>query len=154
MTPLGARSRDRASRVNPGDQIAALFLAGARKVNLYSFAIIFVGVVLTAAGQLLFKAGANNLHAVVLNWLNPIRSGLTVVLEPHICLGFTCFVVSAGVWLVALSRVPVSVAYPMLSIGYVINAIAAYYLFGEALSQMKIVGISVIMIGVMLVSKG
>ena len=42
--------------------------------------------------------------------------------------------VSLFVWILGLSRVPVSVAYPLLSVGYVVNAIAAHYLFGEAVT--------------------
>jgi multidrug transporter EmrE-like cation transporter len=53
----------------------------------------------------------------------------------------------------ALSRVPVSIAYPMLSIGYVINAFIAYHWFGEPLSAQKLLGIGLIIIGVVLVTR-
>jgi len=46
-----------------------------------------------------------------------------------------------------------SLAYPMLSIGYVVNAIAAYYLFGESLSVMRITGIFIIIVGVYLIAQ-
>ena len=52
----------------------------------------------------------------------------------------------------ALSRVPVSIAYPMLSIGYVVNAFVAYYWFGEPLMVQKMVGIGVIIVGLVLVA--
>ena len=52
-----------------------------------------------------------------------------------------------------LSRVPVSIAYPMLSIGYVVNAVAAYYLFGESLGLSRWLGIGFIIVGVYLVSR-
>ena len=45
------------------------------------------------------------------------------------------------VWILALSRVEVSVAYPMLSIGYVVNAVAAYFLFGEAVTLQRLLGV-------------
>jgi multidrug transporter EmrE-like cation transporter len=122
-------------------------------VNPVSFAIISIGIVLSAIGQLLLKAGANHLHALALTWSSPVQSFFSVLLERHVFFGLTCFVVSAAVWLVALSRVAVSVAYPMLSLGYAINAVAAYYLFDEALSRTKIAGIGVIMLGVLLISK-
>jgi multidrug transporter EmrE-like cation transporter len=53
----------------------------------------------------------------------------------------------------ALSRVPVSIAYPMLSIGYVVSAIAAYFLFGEALGVTRWLGIGFIVVGVWLISR-
>jgi len=57
------------------------------------------------------------------------------------------------VWILALSRVPVSVAYPMLSIGYIVNALAAWWLFGESLGAQKLVGIGFIVVGVFLVAR-
>ncbi|MFN8988267.1 MAG: SMR family transporter, partial [Burkholderiales bacterium] len=74
-------------------------------------------------------------------------------LQPHILLGLGCYGVSVIVWIMALSRVPVSVAYPLLSIGYIVNAFAAWHLFGESLSAQKLVGIAVICVGVWLVAK-
>jgi multidrug transporter EmrE-like cation transporter len=57
------------------------------------------------------------------------------------------------VWILALSRVEVSIAYPMLSIGYVVNAIAAWMLFGEDLNMARVAGIGVIIVGVWLVAR-
>ncbi|MFN5192413.1 MAG: SMR family transporter, partial [Burkholderiales bacterium] len=74
-------------------------------------------------------------------------------LQPHILLGLGCYGVSVIVWIMALSRVPVSVAYPLLSIGYIVNAFAAWHLFGESLTAQKLVGIAVICVGVWLVAK-
>ena len=48
--------------------------------------------------------------------------------------GLLCYVVSVAVWLLVLSRVEVSFAYPLLSVGYIVNAVAGYYLFQENLS--------------------
>jgi drug/metabolite transporter (DMT)-like permease len=62
-------------------------------------------------------------------------------------------VVSVAVWIVGLSRVPVSIAYPMLSVGYIVNAVAAWYLFGESLTAQKLAGIGFIVCGVYLVAR-
>ena len=107
-----------------------------------SFAFILTGVLLNAGAQLLLKAGTN---------ARPL--GLELAIEPHIMGGLACYVVSVVLWVVALSKVPVSIAYPMLSIGYIVNAIAAHYLFGETLSSMRIAGIGVIIVGVFLVAR-
>jgi multidrug transporter EmrE-like cation transporter len=68
-------------------------------------------------------------------------------------IGLTCYGVSVVLWLGALSRVPVSVAYPMLSAGYVVNAIAAAFLFGEALTVPKIAGILLVVAGVVVLAR-
>ena len=111
-------------------------------MSLASFAFILVGVLLNAAAQLLLKAGTNAM---------PL--GLRLALEPHILGGLACYVISVVVWVIALSRVPVSIAYPMLSIGYVVNAIAAWYLLGETLTPMRLTGIGIIIVGVFVVAR-
>jgi len=47
----------------------------------------------------------------------------------------------------------VSIAYPMLSIGYVVNAVAAWALFGELLSAMRLTGIGIIIVGVYVLAR-
>ena len=111
-------------------------------MTLLSFSLILVGVLLNAGAQLLLKAGTNAM---------PL--GIRLALEPHILAGLACYVVSVVVWVVALSRVPVSMAYPMLSIGYVVNAVAAHYLLGEAVTTMRLVGIGIIILGVFVVAR-
>ena len=111
-------------------------------MSLVSFAFILTGVLLNAGAQLLLKAGTN---------ARPL--GVALAIEPHILAGLACYVVSVVVWVIALSRVPVSIAYPMLSIGYVVNAIAAYYLLGEAVTPMRLAGIAIIIAGVFLVAR-
>ena len=111
-------------------------------MTLFSFSFILAGVLLNAGAQLLLKAGTNAM---------PLS--LRLAIEPHILAGLACYVVSVVVWVVGLSRVPVSIAYPMLSIGYVVNAIAAYYLLGEAVTPMRMAGIAVIIAGVFIVAR-
>jgi multidrug transporter EmrE-like cation transporter len=76
-----------------------------------------------------------------------------LVLNPPIIAGLFCYAISVVVWILALARVEVSVAYPMLSVGYVLNALAAWWLFGENLSATRIAGIGIILIGVWLVAR-
>jgi multidrug transporter EmrE-like cation transporter len=119
-------------------------------MNATSFALILTGVLLNAAAQLLLKAGTNAFGVLTLTREQWIGTTFAVATNPHIVAGLACYVVSVGVWIGALSRVEVSVAYPMLSIGYVVNALAAWYLFGEALSVQRWLGIGFIVIGVWL----
>lgn len=112
------------------------------------------GVLLNAAAQLALKAGTNSLGVLSASSVKGVMSlVVTVALSPFILLGLLCYVLSVGIWIVALSRVDVSVAYPMLSIGYVVNAIAAAMLFGEAIGALRVAGIAVILIGVFLIAR-
>lgn len=118
-----------------------------------SFALILAGVLLNAIAQLLLKAGTNAVGHFEFSAANAVPIGVKLALEPHILGGIACYLVSLIVWIMALSRVEVSIAYPMLSIGYVVNAIAAWYLFGEAVGGMRLAGIGFIIVGVYLVAR-
>ncbi|QWT45289.1 SMR family transporter [Azospira inquinata] len=122
-------------------------------MNAISFALILTGVLLNAAAQLLLKAGTTAVGHFAFTLENALPMGLKLAFEPHIMGGLGCYVISVVVWIMALSRVPVSVAYPMLSIGYVVNALIAWQWFGEALSAPKLLGIGIIIVGVFLVAK-
>ena len=122
-------------------------------MSLISFALIIVGVVLNAVAQLLLKAGTNAVGHFEFQTNNIVPIGMQLVFQPYILGGMVCYAVSLVVWIMALSRVPVSIAYPMLSIGYVINALVAWHWLGEAISAQKMLGISFIILGVVLVTK-
>jgi len=118
-----------------------------------SFALILVGVLLNAAAQLLLKAGTNAVGSFAYSADNLFPVGWKLATQPFIAAGLACYVVSVVVWILALSRTEVSVAYPMLSIGYVLNALVAWYLFGEAVTPQRLAGIGIIILGVFVVAR-
>ncbi|MBZ4194783.1 MAG: EamA family transporter [Candidatus Contendobacter sp.] len=122
-------------------------------MNAASFALILTGVLLNAVAQLLLKAGTNTLGVITPTLSNAIPLSGAIVTNPHFLGGFACYGISVLVWILALSRVPVSIAYPMLSIGYVVNAFAAWYLFGEMLNSGRWIGIGFIIVGVYLLTR-
>lgn len=117
------------------------------------FPLILLGVLLNAGAQLLLKEGMRRVGHFSFAWSSVLPVGLKVAADPFVLAGLACYVVSVVVWLLVLSRVPVTFAYPMLSIGYIVNAIGARMLFGEALSTGRITGILVIIAGVFLVAQ-
>jgi multidrug transporter EmrE-like cation transporter len=122
-------------------------------MTFLSFSLVLCGVLLNAAAQLLLKAGTNQVGTYEFAAHNIPTIGAQLALEPHIMGGLVCYVVSVIVWIMALSRVEVSIAYPMLSIGYIVNAVAAWYLFGEAVTPVRLVGIAIIILGVVIVAR-
>ena len=119
----------------------------------FTFSLLMAGVLLNAVAQLLLKAGTNRVGEFAFTLDNIAPVGAKIATSPYILAGIGCYVVSLVVWILALSRVPVSVAYPLLSIGYIVNAVAAWMLFGESLTAQKLVGIGFIVIGVWLVAR-
>jgi multidrug transporter EmrE-like cation transporter len=122
-------------------------------VTWVAFSFLLTGVLLNAGAQLLLKAGTNALGVITLtreDWLDQFAR---MAVEPHVAGGIACYAVSVVVWIIGLSRVPVSIAYPMLSLGYIVNAIAAHYIFGESVTLARWLGIGFIIIGVWLVAR-
>ena len=122
-------------------------------MTLTVFSLLLSGVLLNAAAQLLLKAGTTRIGEFAFSAENIVPIGWQLATQPLIVAGLGCYVISVVVWILGLSRVPVSIAYPMLSIGYVIGAFAAWYLFGESLTAQKLIGIGFIIIGVYLVAR-
>jgi drug/metabolite transporter (DMT)-like permease len=72
---------------------------------------------------------------------------------PQLWFALFAYGVSLLVWLIGLSRVPVSQAYPLLSMGYVLNIGLAWWLLGEVPNVQRVVGTGVIVAGVVLVAR-
>ena len=115
--------------------------------------LILFGVLLNAAAQLFLKEGMRRIGHFEFVWANAIPIGIQAATNLFILGGLTCYVVSVVVWLLVLSRVEVSFAYPLLSVGYIVNAVAGYYLFQENLSVTRITGILIICVGVYFVTR-
>jgi multidrug transporter EmrE-like cation transporter len=117
------------------------------------FGLILTGVLLNAVAQLLLKAGARAFVGLTFSMDNLWPFAERALVNPPILVALVCYAASVVVWTLALVRVDVSVAYPMLSIGYVVNALMAWWLFGEQLTGTRVAGIAVIGMGVWLISR-
>jgi len=115
--------------------------------------LILAGVVLNTAAQIMLKVGMSRIGHFHLNVENFWPVVIQVITSLPIWGGLFCYGFSLAIWLVVLSRVQVSWAYPLASVGYVVTAMAAHFWLGEQLGPMRMVGIGIIMIGVFIVSK-
>ncbi len=122
-------------------------------MNIQTFGFILTGILLNAVAQLLLKKGTNAVGAIHLNAENWLSTGLQLATQLPIIGGLSCYVISVVVWIIGLSRVDVTIAYPLLSIGYIVNAIGAWYFLGEVLSLQRMLAIGIIIIGVALLVK-
>lgn len=118
-----------------------------------AFALVLTGVLLNATAQLLIKAGAATAGQFSFTAGQILRAGLHFATQWQILAGLACYAISVVVWILALTRVQVSIAYPMLSLGYVVTAFAAWWLFGESLTPQKLLGIAIIIAGVVLLAR-
>ncbi len=122
-------------------------------IQAHYLPLILSGVFLNALAQLALKQGAERLSGISLSIDNIIPLGIHTIFNVWIFLGLFLYGVSVILWILALSRVDVSYAYPLLSMGYIVVAIAGYFLFQEPLSAPKIFGITLIIAGVICLSR-
>jgi multidrug transporter EmrE-like cation transporter len=115
-------------------------------MNLQTVSLVLAAVLLNTAAQFVLKAGAQKLAQLGSpDWLQLL---MAAALSPHILGGLTMYVASFAVWIAVLAKLDVSVAYPMLSLGYVLAAVVAYFWLGEAFTLNKAVGITLVVAGV------
>jgi multidrug transporter EmrE-like cation transporter len=116
------------------------------------YGLILSTVILGASGQLCIKAGALKLGDIAPG-ANGILSFLLKVLQtPIILAGIGFWSISALLWIATLSKVDLTFAYPMLSLGYVIVFLGSWYLFNEPLSLPRLLGAVLVCLGVILIS--
>lgn len=117
------------------------------------FCLILACVIIGTSGQLLLKMGMDRVGEFSFSAQNIWPIALKIMSSPFVLLGIVCYALSLIVWLLVLSRSEVGYAYPLLSIGYVLTAILAYFLFGESLSLIRVLGIGMIMMGVFCITR-
>jgi drug/metabolite transporter (DMT)-like permease len=109
--------------------------------------ILIVAIMLGAAGQIALKAGINQL-----GHKPPVLTVLRSIFTPWVFLGFVCYGLSSLLYLVALSRLDLSYAYPLVSLSYVVVAFLSWRFLHETVPPLRIVGLAVVCIGVLLLA--
>ena len=114
---------------------------------IINYALILLNTLILVSGQFLWKFGMMNKE----NSFSSVGEVIKLLLSPYILSGLTMYGFATVLWLFILTRVPLSVAYPLQSLAYVFAVFGAYFIFNESLSIMKIAGVLLIIIGVSLI---
>lgn len=112
------------------------------KMTIQSVVLLFLNILLLLAGQVLWKIGLGKLSFSIMNLLQ----------SPYIWAGLVLYAAATYLWLKVLSIVPLSIAYPIQSVVYILALIPAIFLFGEYVPWTRWAGCCVILIGVFLVT--
>ena len=115
--------------------------------------LILLGVFLNASAQIALKQGMRDIGPFAFSPENLIPVGVKIIFNPFVVAGLFCYVVSVVVRLMVLSRVEVSYAYPLLSVGYIVAVFAGKTFFGESLGPERWAGVLVICLGVYLITR-
>ena len=116
-----------------------------------NFFLIFLSVALNCAGQVLMRKAMLDIGEVGSH--PAAHMAMLMVSHAFLWLALLCYGVSVLVWMAVLSKVEVSYAFPLGSIGYVIVAVLGYMFLGEQVSPLRLLGIVIICIGVFVVSR-
>lgn len=122
-------------------------------MRVSDFSLLMCGVLLNTGAQLGLKAATRATGPINVAVGNMRPAAIALAGEPAFWAALAAYGLSVLVWIIGLSRVPVSQAYPLLSLGYVVTAVLAWWLLGEALSAARMTGIGIIIVGVVLVTR-
>ncbi len=116
-----------------------------------NYLLVFASVLLAVAAQLMMKYGMNLFGKFPISQI--IYKIIPMVLNPWVFTGFVLFGLSSIIWLAVLSRMDLSLVYPMVSLAYIVVALASMILFKENVNLVRWIGIFVICFGVFLISR-
>ena len=122
-------------------------------MRLADFSWLMTGVVLNSFAQLGLKMATQTTGVIEGTRRGMWLAGQQLATSVAFWLALTAYGLSVAVWVVGLSRTPVSQAYPVLSVGYIIAALLAWIVLGESVSLARWGGIALIIAGVLLVSR-
>ena len=114
---------------------------------LMAVAILLVAIALGAVGQIFLKAGIQKLGVHP-----PPMRVLASIATPMVAGGFVCYGLSSLLYLLAISRLDLSYAYPMVAFSYVLVAVLSYWFFHDVPPPMRVAGLAIILVGVMVVA--
>lgn len=125
---------------------------GQRASSIISVALLLVSVGFAVAGQLMLKAAMNAVGRIGTSEVQAAGEYLArAAREPRLWGGLTLFGVSAAFWLVVLSRVPLSLAYPFVGVSYIAVVFLARFALHEPVPPLRWVGVVVVAVGIAIV---
>jgi len=120
-----------------------------------SILLILLSIVIAVGGQVLLKLGLNKIGSINVNSLSGLgHLFLGIIKSPMVLTGLFCYVISAAIWLVVLSAVQLSFAYPFIGLTYVLILFISKFVLKEDVNPIRWVGAAIITIGVVVISRG
>ncbi len=128
-------------------------MAKARGTMNIAIIYILISVVGGAVGQILLKKGMASMGPLTISAGQIFNIIWRMATNPYVVVGLAIYMFGTLFWLVALSRVQLSFAYPFASLSYGLMLLASWLLFREDISLLRIIGTAVIVAGVLIISR-
>jgi multidrug transporter EmrE-like cation transporter len=120
--------------------------------GLRTFAVLLIAISLSVTGETMLKKGINGLDGLDFAPPTLLPTFLRIFTTPIILLGFIFIFGGALFWLAVLSKWDLSLAYPLLSISYILSLFIGALVLGEHITPLRIVGVVVVVVGVVLLT--
>jgi multidrug transporter EmrE-like cation transporter len=111
---------------------------------------VFASIFLAALGQLTLKYAMMGSPLAVSSPIEALRSILS---RPFVYIGMTFYAGSSFLWIIALSRLPLSYMYPFTALMLVLITVAGAFLFHEPLNVWRVSGVVLICSGLLLIAR-
>jgi multidrug transporter EmrE-like cation transporter len=133
-----------------------IFKRGSKNLSLTkSILLILLSITIAVGGQVLLKIGLNKIGEMRINSASALGNFfISVIKSPLVVTGRFCYVISAAIWLVVLSAVDLSFAYPFIGLTYVLILIVSKFVLKEDVNPIRWAGAAIITIGVVVISRG
>ena len=119
-----------------------------------SILLILLSIVIAIGGQVLLKIGMNQISSdEILSFVGARNFFIAILKSPKVMTGLFLYGLSAVVWLIILTRVDLSFAYPMIGISYIFMLLISKFLLNEQVSPLRWIGAVVISIGVVIITR-
>lgn len=121
----------------------------------YSIMLILISISIAVCGQILLKIGINRIGVGEMSSFEALRQLFTgVIKSPMVLTGLFLYFISAAIWIVVLSTVELSFAYPFIGFTYVLVLVLSKVILKEDISLIRWAGAAIITIGVIVISRG
>lgn len=119
---------------------------------LSSLGFILLSISSGVAGQLALKSGVARAAAAV-DSVSSVSTLLTAFRSPLVWLGLLLYGLGALAWILVLTRLDLSLAYPFLALNFVLIALVSRWILGESIPWLRWAGIGVICLGILLIAR-
>lgn len=122
-------------------------------MSIFVFLLALTSVSLNALAQIALRKAMLSTPALPQEMSEYFTFIINFILNPWFVAGMSCYVISIGLWMAVLGKVEVSLAYPLLSIGYIITAVIGYFFLNEDVNMMRLTGLVLICTGIIFISR-
>ncbi len=118
------------------------------------YLLIGLSVVMSVLGQVAMKYGIGLAAPAEGVTAGALQTLLAAARSPFVFAGLAFYGLGAAAWIVVLSKLDLSYAYPFIALNFVLITLVSRAVFSEAIPSVRWVGIALICVGIVLIARG